>query len=57
MKMHDRGAYPTGAANEFVAQKVIKTVASAKMVEDRWTIDEKNEVDVSIADEVVEWVR
>ena len=28
-------AYPTGAANEFVAQKVITTVASAKMVEDR----------------------
>jgi hypothetical protein len=34
--------YPTGAANEFVAQKAITTVASAKMVvEDRWTIDEK----------------
>ena len=33
--------YPTGAANEFVAQKAITTVASAKrVVEDRWTIDE-----------------
>jgi len=33
--------YPTGVANEFVAQKAMITVASAKMVVDRWTIDEK----------------
>ena len=43
MEMHDGGVYPTGAANEFVAQRAIITVASAKMAEeDRWTIgDEK----------------
>ena len=41
MEGHDGGTNPKGAANEFVA---ITKVASAKMVEDRWTIDDEKEV-------------